>query len=110
MATTPITVKTLQNSIVGPYTLIIFANSTFPSEQLIDDIGANNNSNLVPDITGSIFAQSKILVTILEPPTWDENIKNFWNNIGGPTSFLYGIIAGLVPWIYNSIKNKKKKR
>ena len=42
--------------------------------------------------------------------TWVEDIKNFWDNIGGATLFLYGIIAGLVPWIYSSIKNRKKKK
>ena len=55
------------------------------------------------------YAQSTIIVTILDPPTWDENLKNFWDNIGGLTSFLYGILAGLIPWIYNSIKNKRRK-
>jgi hypothetical protein len=110
MATTPLTVRALQDSVAGPYTLLIFANSTFPSEQLIDQLGvANNKPDFVPDISENIIAQSKILVTILEPPAWDENVKNYWDNIGGPTSFFYGIIAGLLPWIYNSIKNKKNK-
>jgi hypothetical protein len=90
--------------------LLIFANSTFPSEQIIDQVGViNNETDLVPDISENIIAQSKILVTVLEPPAWDESVKNFWDNIGGPTSFFYGIIAGLVPWIYNSIKHKKNK-
>jgi hypothetical protein len=106
VATTPLAIKALQDADVGPYTLILFANSTFPPERLIEDI-AENNSSLVPDVSENIFAQSSVLVTILEPSTWDEDIGNFWNNIGGPASFFYGILAGLVPWIYNSIKKRK---
>ena len=108
IATTPLTIKVSQNSITGPYTMVLFANSTFPSEQLIDDLGTNNT--LVPDVSENIFAKSSILVTIVDPPTWDESIKNFWDNIGGATLFVYGIIAGLVPWIYTSMKNRKKKK
>lgn len=113
IATTPLTIRASQNSTPGPYTLILFANSTFPSEQLVEDIGTNNTSNFIPDVSDvseNIFAKSSILVTILKPPTWDEDIKKFWDNIGGPTSFFYGILAGLIPWIYSSIKNRKKKR
>ncbi len=108
-ATTPLTIKTSQNSATGTYTMILFANSTFPSEQLIDDISTNDTFDFVPDLSENIFAKSSVLVTILDPPTWDENIKIFWDNIGGATLFIYGIIAGLVPWIYSSMKNRKKK-
>ena len=109
VATTPLAIKALGNADVGPYTLILFANSTFPPEQLIEDIAAENNSEFVPDISENIFAQSSILVSILEPPTWDENVGKFWSNIGGPASFFYGILAGLAPWIYNSIIKRKKE-
>ena len=102
---TPLTIKASQNSATGPYSLILFANSTFPSEQLIDDLGTNyqlipksSDIDKVPDLSENIFAKSSILVTILDPPTWDENIKHSWDNIGGATLFLYGIMAGLVPW------------
>jgi hypothetical protein len=108
VATTPLTIKALQDADVGPYTLILFANSSFPPEQLIEDI-AENNSSLIPDVSENIFAQSSVLVTVLEPSTWDEEVRNFWNNIGGPASFFYGILAGLAPWIYNSLKKRKKE-
>jgi len=109
MASTPLMIKALPNSTSGPYTLIIFANSTFPPEQLLGDIDKNNSSNFIQNTSQNVLAQSTIIVTIVDPPTWDENLKHFWDNIGGPTSFLYGILAGLTPWIYNSIKNKRKK-
>jgi hypothetical protein len=109
IATTPLTIKATQDSATGTYTMILFANSTFPSEQLSDNLGHNNTTNFVPDISENVFAKSSILVMILDPPSWDENIKIFWDNIGGATLFIYGIIAGLVPWIYTSMKNRKKK-
>jgi hypothetical protein len=108
VATTPLTIKALWDADVGSYTIILFANSTFPPKQLIEDI-AENNSGLVPDISENIFAQSNILVNILEPPIWDEEVGKFWSNIGGPASFFYGILAGLVPWIYNSVIKRKKE-
>jgi hypothetical protein len=112
IATTPMTIEASSNSKSGSYTLILFANSTFPAEQLIDDLGANITSDieLAPDLSENVFAKSSVLVTIIDPPTWDENIKKFWDNIGGATLFLYGIVAGLIPWLYTSIKNRKKKR
>jgi len=109
MASTPLMIKALPNSTSGPYTLIIFANSTFPPEQLLGDIDKNNRSNFIQNTSQNVLAQSTIIVTIVDPPTWDENLKHFWDNIGGLSSFLYGILAGLTPWIYNSIKNKRKK-
>ena len=55
MASAPLTVKALPNSTAGPYTLIIFANSTFPSEQLLGDINKNNKSNFIPDISQNVL-------------------------------------------------------
>jgi hypothetical protein len=108
LATTPLTIKAVQDADIGPYTLTLFANSTFPPEQLSEAIAENYNLSYIPDISENIFAQSSILVTILEPSTWDEDINDLWNNIGGATSFFYGILAGLIPWVYNVIKNRKK--
>ena len=105
-ARTPLTVKAMEDSKIGPYTLILFANSTFPPEQLTEDI--TKNTSLVPPVSENTLARSDILVTILEPSRWDEEIKDLWNNIGGFASFFYGILAGLTPWIYNSIIKRKK--
>jgi hypothetical protein len=109
IAATPLTIKATQNSATGTNTMILFANSTFPSKQLIDDLGSNDTHDFVPDMSENVFAKSSVLVTIVDPPSWDESIKTFWDNIGGATLFIYGIFAGLVPWIYTSMKNRKKK-
>jgi hypothetical protein len=114
-ATTPLTIRASDDASVGPYTLYISANSTFPSEQLID-VGSENDENstiystLPPEY---VVTQSNILVTIQEPLGWVDEVSNFWNKVGNPISFVYGILAGISPWIYTrlrkQIKNDKQK-
>jgi hypothetical protein len=114
-ATVPLTIKASDDASVGPYTLFISANSTFPSEQLIE-VGSQNEANssiystLPPEY---VVTQSSVLVTIQEPLAWVDEVSNFWNKVGNPISFIYGILAGISPWIYtrlrSRIKNDKQK-
>jgi hypothetical protein len=114
-ATTPLIIRASDDASVGPYTLFISANSTFPSEQLID-VGSENDENstiystLPPEY---VVTQSSVLVTIQEPLGWVDEVSNFWNKVGNPISFIYGILAGISPWIYTrlrkQIRNNKQK-
>jgi hypothetical protein len=103
IATTPLTITTSRNATVYPYTLLIFANSTFPDEEF-------NNIVLPPSVKSqNINSTSSLAVTILPPLTWQEQISDFWNKLGSPVTFVYGIIAVTVPLILNEIRKKLKK-
>jgi hypothetical protein len=112
-ATTPLTIRASDDASVGPYTLFISANSTFPSEQLIDVGSENDENSTIPLPAEYIVTQSSVLVTIQEPLTWVDQVSDFWNKVGNSISFIYGILAGISPWIYTRlrrrIKNDKQK-
>jgi hypothetical protein len=107
IATTPLTITASRNATVYPYSLLIFANSTFPDEEF-NNI---NSSMVLPDSIKSenINSTSSLAVTILPPLTWQEQISEFWDKLGSPLTFVYGVIAVSVPLILNEIRKKLKK-
>ena len=114
-ATTPLTITASKNALSGPYTLFIFANSTFPSEQLIKPktiISALDVrfSHLNTSQIENILTQTSMVVTINEPPSFLDQVGFAWEKLGGPISFFYGIVAGMSPWIYGKIKKSVKTR
>ncbi|TLX89985.1 MAG: hypothetical protein E6K94_08900 [Thaumarchaeota archaeon] len=85
--------------------MFIFANSTFPSEQLIKpktDLSSSDVRSSQP--TENILTQTSILVNVQDPPSFLDQIGSGWEKLGGPISFLYGIIAGISPWLFGRIK------
>jgi hypothetical protein len=113
VATVPLTITSTENSSIGPYTLFIFANSSFPPEELIKPEGFTQDSasNFLPHsarISENIFTQSSLAATLLEPLTAVDQVSIFWEKLGAPISFFYGILAGISPWIYTKIKERVK--
>ena len=113
VATVPLTIASAENASAGPYTLFIFANSSFPPEELVKPEGftQDNSSNFFPDsarLSENIFTQSSIAASLLEPLTGIDQISIFWDKLGAPISFIYGILAGISPWIYTKIKERIK--
>lgn len=112
VATTPMTINVANNALIRPYTLFIFANSTFPPEQLIKVNSANINDSILPsseEISENIVTQSSMMITIQEPLTDIDKISEFWNKLGSPITFIYGILAGISPWVFTMVKNRLKK-
>jgi hypothetical protein len=118
-ATTPATITVSKNASSGPYTLFIFANSTFPAEQLIKpktNVSSSDVrfSHLNTSQIENILSQTSMVLTINEPPSLMDQIGSSWQKLGGPVSFFYGAIAGISPWIYykirKSIKTKKNSK
>jgi hypothetical protein len=115
MSSTPLTVNVSKDALSGPYTLFIFANSTFPPEELLKPKTEITDSNFRSSIpTENIVTQSSMLVTVKDPPDFLESISIGWDKLGGPIGFVYGIIAGISPWLYlrfkKIIKERKKTR
>jgi hypothetical protein len=110
-ATTPLTITSSDNASTGPYTLFIFANSSFLPEEFIKPryFIQNRTGGLLPSLSSeNIFVQSSLLLTLREPLTLIDNIGDFWNKVGAPISFFYGILAGISPWILTKIRERLK--
>jgi hypothetical protein len=116
IATTPLTISAIENASIGPYTLFVFANSSFPPEEFIKPksfLAQESTTSFFPSSAISlenIFTQSSLLVKLQEPLTLVDNISDFWTKLGAPISFVYGIIAGISPWIFTKIKGRLNKR
>jgi hypothetical protein len=122
IATTRLTIDSSEDASIGQYTLFIFANSFFPPEEFIrpKPFTENHTADSLPPLSSeNIFTQSAsenkftksaLLVTLQEPLTLIDNISDFWNKLGAPISFIYGIIAGVSPWLFTKIKERLSKK
>ena len=110
-ASVPVTINTSNDTGVAPYTVSIYANSTFPSIEFITSkTGSSQALQLPLEIKGENRSTvSSLLVDVEEPLSLTDKISEFWNKLGDPLSFLYGVVAGLSPTIYNLIKKKLGK-
>ena len=109
-ANTPLTITTSGNTKVAPHTISIFANSSYPA---IEFVKVNATSQYV-DLPFKIQGEDKnvktsILIDVKEPLSLTDQISEFWNKLGKPIVFLYGVLAGISPMIFKIIKDKLKK-
>ena len=114
VATTPMTISASGTATSRPYTLFIFANSSFPPEDLIKRFTpVKNISPLLPGSqvkSQNVITQSTVGVTVEEPLTFVDKISEVWNKLGNPITFSYGVLAGLSPWIFSKLKERLKKK
>jgi hypothetical protein len=111
-ASVPITIKTSSDTEIAPHTISIYANSTFPALEFATF--NTNSSSQFPIAISAIKDEDKIttlnlLVDVEEPLSLTDQISEFWNKLGEPLSFLYGVVAGLSPTIYSLLKKKLGK-
>jgi hypothetical protein len=85
---------------LGPSLLLISANSNFPPGQLLKISGVQ------PVYSNNVNSNSTVSLLIDKEPDDLEKLSNLWDKIGGFTSFLYGVLAGISPFIYTQIKKK----
>ncbi len=110
VATIPLTITSAEDAAIGPKTLFIFANSSFPPEELIT--ARSPATNFLPSSVRpveNIFTDSTLLLTLQEPLTPVDYIGEFWSKVGAPISFVTGILAGSIPWIFTRFKNIRKR-
>ena len=82
----PLTITSSEDASIGPHTLFIFANSSFPPEELIKPKSFTEKrtpgvlpSSKIP--SENVFTQSSLLATLQEPLTAIDNISDFWNKL-----------------------------
>ena len=98
IATTPITITPSKDALLGPHTFYITAKSSFPSDELITVQGIHS---IPPE---NVIKRSIVSLKINPEPDIFDIIKTSWGKIGDFTQFIYGIFAGITPWIYQLIR------
>src|ERR687892_288020 len=102
-------IKVSSDAEIGQYTIPILVNmstgSTFPSEFL----RVSNFSFSVPT-KGNIVRVANMTITVTEPVTTQEQIKEFWGAYGGIISLAgAGFGGGMASYVLDRVKNRKKK-
>jgi hypothetical protein len=108
LQTVPLQIKVSENATARPYLLHLFANATFPSESLINSPSSAEMQQefILPQENEEVSKQVILGIDVLPSLTIEEKISTFWNVYGSPLSFVYGIAAGLAPWIVTVVKRK----
>lgn len=108
----PVKIKALKNASISPHTIFLKAVSTFPD---IEFIKKNESSGSNESIPINIESQEeekrlKLVISVGRSFSISERIGILWEQIGGPFSFFYGVIAGLSPWIIREVKRRINKK
>lgn len=103
MVTTDMIISAVQNASIAPYTLTIFANSSFPPEQLItvkspDSKTSPSSKFFPPSVQESqnVFSSSTMAITVLPPLTLQQQISESWNGFGSAINGFVGLVAAVI--------------
>ena len=109
-ASIPLTVSTSDNTKIAPHTIFIFANSSYPALEFVKVNSTSNDFEFPLKIPGDDkMVKTSLLIDVKEPLSLTDKIGEFWNKLGELLLFLYGVVAGLSPMIFNAIRKKWTK-
>jgi len=109
-ASIPLTVSTSSNTKIAPHTIFIFANSSYPAFEFVKVNATTHDSEIPFKIQGDDkMVKTSLLIDVKEPLSLTDKISEFWNKVGELLLFLYGVVAGLSPMIFNAIRKKLTK-
>jgi hypothetical protein len=107
MGPTTFITKVTSDAEIGEYTIPVLVNmstgSIFPSEFL----RLSNFSFSVPT-KGNILTVANLTMTVTEPVTAQEHVKEFWGAYGGIISLVgAGFGGGLASYVLDRVKSRK---
>jgi len=111
----PFKIEVPNDAQVGQYIIPIRANistgSTFPYYKFIKIFNVNLPSNSTEILTkGHNFALANLTISVVEPLSIQEQLRDFWSVYGGPINLtLAGLAGGLSTYLIDSLKSRKKK-
>ena len=109
-ASIPLTVSTSDNTDIGPHTIFIFANSSYPAFEFVKVNATSHDFEFPFKIQGDDkMVKTSLLIDVKEPLSLTDKVSEFWNKLGEFALFLYGVVAGLSPMIFKIIKKKLSK-
>jgi hypothetical protein len=111
----PFKIEVPQNAQVGQYIIPIRANistgSTFPYFKFVEISNVTLPSNSTDISTkGHEIASANLTISVVEPLSIQEQLRDFWSVYGGPINLtLAGLAGGLSTYLIDSLKSRKKK-
>jgi hypothetical protein len=103
-------IKASQDAEVRSYTLPISANIIFSTEAKLRNSTTGVNNSLF----GSIRENLDLDVDVIKPLTFEERLNSFYTlwftPITGMYAAIFGIIAGIMPWILTKYKRIKRDK
>jgi hypothetical protein len=112
----PFKIEVPKNAQVGQYIIPIRANistdSTFPYFKFVNFRNMNLPSNLTEILTkGHKIASANLTISVVEPLSIQEQLKDFWSVYGGPINLTgAGLAGGLTTYLIDYLKSRKKNR
>ena len=112
----PIKIEVPKNAQVGQYIIPISANistgSTFPYFKFVEFSNVNLPSNSTEIFTkGHRIALANLTISVVEPLSIQEQLKDFWSVYGGPINLTgAGLAGGLTTYLIDYLKSRKKNR
>jgi hypothetical protein len=108
----PFKVEVPKNAQVGQYSVPISANistgSTFPYNKFVHLLDVNLSSI---STEGHKIAKANLTISVVEPLTVQEQVKDFWSVYGPPISLIGAGFAGaLATHLFDYLKGRKKAR
>ncbi|MDR4511004.1 MAG: hypothetical protein MRJ93_04785 [Nitrososphaeraceae archaeon] len=100
MTTIPIKITPTKNEMVGPYTFYATIKSNFPPDEVIKVKGIHS---IPPE---NVIKRSAVLLTIHPEPDFFDKLQVFWGEVGDFTQFIYGVLLGLAPFVYQQIRKQ----
>jgi hypothetical protein len=88
IATSHLNIKAAADSVPNPYTLLIFVNISFPTQYV------GGQTDPVKVINQKIQGHSTLPITLLPPPTLEEQFTKFWSTYGELVKIIGGGFAG----------------
>jgi len=112
----PFKIEVPKNAQVGQYIIPIRANistgSTFPLYKFVEFSNVNLPSNLTDiSIKGHEMATANLTISVVEPLSIQEQLKDFWSVYGGPINLIgAGLAGGLTTYLIDYLKSRNKNR
>jgi hypothetical protein len=112
----PFKIEVPQNAQVGQYIIPIRANistgSTFPYYKFVEISSMNLPSNSTDILTkGHKIVSANLTISVVEPLSIQEQLKDFWSVYGGPINLTgAGLAGGLTTYLIDYLKSRKKNR
>jgi hypothetical protein len=96
---------------IGAYTIPITANISFGSNFPSNLIDFNNEYPIFIDTKGYEIKNGNFTVDVIEPPTFQEELKNFWAAYGSMITLIgAGFAGGLSSLFFEHIKERRDRK
>ena len=107
----PLTIRAIDNAILGQHDFQITANATFPESPLIKPTTESKMQSISSFIKSETIPKKSTLTVIIQPkPTLIDIILEISQKWEFPITFATGIFTGyVIPWILKKLRNKNKK-